>query len=66
MDREPVLTGQKDKKILADYFAGKFSAANFMFCWAYMDGYIDVEASANLGLYYMKSQSHSSLFWLWK
>ena len=35
-------------------FAKKFNTSNFLFCWYYVDGYLDVDNSSPMGVYFMQ------------
>lgn len=40
--------------LLEDFFQTTFNAANFLYVWKYMDGYLDVDKGSELGKFYMK------------
>ena len=58
IDASPLLRGQTDKAALFTFFSKSFNATNFNFCWYYMNGYIDIDNSTDLGIYYMRSKLH--------
>ena len=51
-----LLKDQIDPSVLLPYFARKFNVLNFLFCWYYMDGYLDMDSSSPMGIYFMKSR----------
>jgi len=53
---EALLQGQTNQATLLKFFADRFNAINFLFCWYYMEHYVDVDASTDLGKYYMLSK----------
>ena len=44
-------------KYLHKEFLRRFNKENFLAVFSYMDGYIDIDASSELGKYYLKSSS---------
>ncbi|KAN0068231.1 hypothetical protein V8E54_013801 [Elaphomyces granulatus] len=55
MSEDMLLKDQIDPSVLLPYFARKFNESNFLFCWYYMDGYLDVDRSSPMGVYFMKN-----------
>jgi hypothetical protein len=51
----PYVTSLKDED-LTGFFNDLFNSSNFLKCWYYMDGYIDVDKSTELGKYFMRSK----------
>jgi hypothetical protein len=56
MSEDMLLKDQIDPSVLLPYFARKFNVLNFLFCWYYMDGYLDMDRSSPMGIYFMKSR----------
>lgn len=40
--------------LLLRFFFEAYNASNFMYVWLYMNGYLDVEKSSSLKMYYCK------------
>ncbi len=55
IEKGGMMAGVKDEKLLHDYFCAKYNTENFLSVWGFMDGYLDVENSSELGAYFLKS-----------
>lgn len=47
--------------LLEKFFAEQFNASNFLYVYKFMDGYVDVDKSSDLGRYYMKGKIKSAM-----
>lgn len=46
----------KTEDLLFPFFNEKYNASNFLYVWYFMDDYVDVEQSSDLGKYFIKSE----------
>ena len=42
--------------LLQQHSASTYNVPNLFYVWSYMDGYLDVESSAELGKFYVKNE----------
>lgn len=54
-DGEGIIRKSREVDTLHNLFYRRFSAANFLFVFFFMQGYLDIERSKPLGKYYLQS-----------
>lgn len=52
----PLFLNFRTNDLLFPFFEDKYNASNFFFVWGFMDGYVDVEKSSDLGKFFIKSK----------
>ncbi|SLM35923.1 hypothetical protein LPUS_05324 [Lasallia pustulata] len=57
MDGHPFLKDSNiSRSTLVQHFDRQFSPENFLNCWVYIQGYVDISGSSTLANYYLKSE----------